>query len=141
MSRSSTLWVVPAFLALGGCVIGGESARHDMAASKAARRVCLAAQEPEICEAQRQGYEADLSAYRATPKIVIGGGTTASLVAGPASGGMSAGMGGETVYIPHECIGAVVNGQCYGSILPDYNLPHPTCYDQLINGICTGPMF
>jgi hypothetical protein len=48
---------------------------------------------------------------------------------------------GQTVYTAHECIGAAVNGQCYGSILPDYSRPHPTCYGQMINGICTGPMF
>jgi hypothetical protein len=49
--------------------------------------------------------------------------------------------GGLTVYGSNECIGAVVNGQCYGSILPDYSLPHPTCYGQMLNGVCTGPMF
>jgi hypothetical protein len=49
--------------------------------------------------------------------------------------------GGLAVYSPHECIGAVVNGQCYGSILPDYSRPHATCYGQMINGMCTGPMF
>jgi hypothetical protein len=48
---------------------------------------------------------------------------------------------GQTVYSPHECIGAVVMGQCHGSILPDYSAPHPTCYGQMLNGICTGPMF
>jgi hypothetical protein len=48
---------------------------------------------------------------------------------------------GLTVYSPNECIGAVVNGQCYGSILPDYSRPHPTCYGQMLNGMCTGPMF
>jgi hypothetical protein len=48
--------------------------------------------------------------------------------------------GGETVYSAHECIGAVVNGACYGLILPDYSRPHPTCYGQMINGICTGAM-
>jgi hypothetical protein len=60
--------------------------------------------------------------------------------------GISAGtqgpMGwGQTVYSPSECIGAVVMGVCHGSILPDYRQPHPTCYGQMLNGICTGPMF
>lgn len=49
--------------------------------------------------------------------------------------------GGLTVYSPNECIGAVVMGQCHGSILPDYSRPHPTCYGQMLNGICTGPLF
>ena len=48
---------------------------------------------------------------------------------------------GQTVYTPNECIGAIVNGQCHGSILPDYSRPHPTCYGQMLNGMCTGPMF
>jgi hypothetical protein len=48
---------------------------------------------------------------------------------------------GQTVYSPNECIGAVVNGQCHGSILPDYSRFHPTCYGQMLNGMCTGPMF
>jgi hypothetical protein len=26
---------------------------------------------------------------------------------------------GQTVYSPHECVGAVVMGECHGSILPD----------------------
>ena len=37
--------------------------------------------------------------------------------------------------------GAVVMGVCHGSILPDYSRPHPTCYGQMLNGICTEPMF
>lgn len=49
--------------------------------------------------------------------------------------------GGQTVYSQRECIGAIVMGQCHGSILPDYSHPHPTCYGQMLNGICTGPMF
>jgi hypothetical protein len=49
--------------------------------------------------------------------------------------------GGQTVYSPSECIGAVVMGVCHGSILPDYSRPHPTCYGQMLNGVCTGPMF
>jgi hypothetical protein len=48
---------------------------------------------------------------------------------------------GQTVYSQHECIGAVVMGVCHGSILPDYSSPHPTCYGQMLNGTCTGPMF
>jgi len=92
---------------------------------------------------QRRAYEADLSAYRATPKVMIGVGNRPSL---PASDGIGTGLGspmagGQTVYSPRECIGAVVMGQCHGSILPDYSAPHPTCYGQMLNGICTGPMF
>jgi hypothetical protein len=130
---------------LNGCVVGGENARHDMEASKAAYKACLAERGPEGCEGQRQAYEADRSAYRATPKVCIGCGGGA----GPhdiGSTAVSAGSGGpmgmgQTVYTPNECIGAVVNGQCHGSILPDYSRPHPTCYGQMLNGMCTGPMF
>lgn len=49
--------------------------------------------------------------------------------------------GGQTVYSLGECIGAVVMGVCHGSILPDDSRPHPICYGQMLNGICTGPMF
>lgn len=131
---------------LGGCVVGAESARHDMEASKAAYKACIAAQGPEACEGQRQAYEADLAAYRATPKIVIGAGNLPPRSHGLISAGAGTGlgspmMGGQTVYSSNECIGAVVNGQCYGSILPDYSRPHPTCYGQMLNGMCTGPMF
>jgi hypothetical protein len=141
------LLIAPALAVLmSGCVVGGESARHDLEASKAAYKACLAAQKTEACEGPRRAYETDLSAYRATPKIVIGAGSPPP--SGPEflSDGMSAGSGGllgggQTVYSPRECIGAVVMGQCHGSILPDYGRPHPTCYGQMLNGICTGPMF
>jgi hypothetical protein len=66
---------------LCGCVIGGETARHDMEASKAAYKACLAARGPEACEGQRQAYEADISAYRETPKFVIGAGSPPPLQA------------------------------------------------------------
>jgi len=131
---------------LSGCVVGGENARHDMEVSKEAYKTCLATQSPELCEGEWRTYEADLSAYRATPRIVIGAGRTQPLTQGYISGGGNGGLGGsasgeQTVFSPHECIGAVVNGQCYGSILPDYSRPHATCYGQMINGVCTGPMF
>jgi hypothetical protein len=138
------LLLVPALAALlVGCVVGGENAQHDMEASKAAYKACLTAREPEACDGLRQAYEADRSAYRATPKLAIGAGSAPPL---PASNGIGGGLGGPmggglAVYSPHECIGAVVNGQCYGSILPDYSRPHATCYGQMINGMCTGPMF
>ncbi|WP_257296733.1 hypothetical protein [Endozoicomonas sp. YOMI1] len=47
---------------------------------------------------------------------------------------------GTKVYRSDECIGAVVNGVCHGSILPK-TANHPTCHGQMINGKCTGPMF
>ena len=94
MPRPSIFWVLPALFALSGCVVGGENALHDMEASKAAYKACLAARAPEACEGQRQAYEADLSAYRATPKIVIGAGNRAPL---PASDGMGAALDGPMV--------------------------------------------
>lgn len=47
---------------------------------------------------------------------------------------------GGKVYSPSECVGAVVNNTCHGSIIanPGY---HPTCHGEMINGMCTGPMF
>ena len=141
------LLIVPALVALlSGCVVGGEAAWHDMEMSKAALKACLAARGPEACAAQQQAYAADLATYRATPKIVIGAGSPPPLPHGFISGGMGAGpggpiIGGQPVYSRRECIGAIVNGQCFGSILPDYSRPHPTCYGQMLNGMCTGPMF
>lgn len=44
------------------------------------------------------------------------------------------------VYDAGECIGAIVNGRCRGTILPNKGY-HPTCYGQWINGQCTGPLF
>jgi hypothetical protein len=47
---------------------------------------------------------------------------------------------GQKVYSPSECIGAIVNGVCHGSILPQ-SAYHPTCHGEMLNGMCTGPMF
>lgn len=51
----------------------------------------------------------------------------------------SNGSVGQKVYRADECVGAVVNGQCHGSIIPRGNAP--TCYGTMLNGQCTGPMF
>jgi hypothetical protein len=77
------------------------------------------------------------SAFRQGPPIVQEEESTSveSVIVAPNIGG------GQTVYSPSECIGAVVMGVCHGSILPEYSRPHPTCYGQMLNGICTGPMF
>jgi hypothetical protein len=136
------LFLVTALAALvGGCVVGGQAARQEMEASKAAYKACLATRGPEECENSRLAYEADRSAYRATPKFVIGAGSPPPLSGSVVGMGNPPVMGGQTVYSPNECIGAIVMGQCHGSILPDYSLPHPTCYGQMLNGRCTGPMF
>lgn len=47
---------------------------------------------------------------------------------------------GNKVYSPDECIGPIVNGICRGSILPKSSY-HKTCYGEMINGQCTGPLF
>lgn len=47
---------------------------------------------------------------------------------------------GQKVYRADECIGAIVNGQCHGSIIPK-TANQPVCYGTMINGRCTGPMF
>lgn len=44
------------------------------------------------------------------------------------------------VYSADECIGAVVNEVCHGSIIPKSGY-HKTCHGTMINGQCTGPMF
>ncbi|HEX4183965.1 MAG TPA: hypothetical protein VHY34_11975 [Caulobacteraceae bacterium] len=58
---------------------------------------------------------------------------TEGFVAAPAQDGVR-------VYNESQCIGAVVNGQCHGSIMPDAAY-HPTCHGEMLNGMCTGPMF
>ncbi|WP_067522828.1 hypothetical protein [Endozoicomonas ascidiicola] len=47
---------------------------------------------------------------------------------------------GQKIYGTDECIGAVVNGVCHGSIAPKAGYKK-TCYGQMINGQCTGAMF
>jgi len=47
---------------------------------------------------------------------------------------------GQPVYDANECIGAVVNGVCHGSVI-DTNPARPRCYGTMLNGQCTGPMF
>jgi hypothetical protein len=91
MPKRSFLWVVPILAGLlSGCGIAAKvNARNDMEASKSAYKACLAHQsqdDPSSCEALRQAYEADLSAYRAIPKIAIGAATPPPL----SSSGMSA---------------------------------------------------
>ena len=46
----------------------------------------------------------------------------------------------QKVYSTDECVGAVVNGVCHGTIIPKTGY-HKTCYGEMISGICTGPMF
>lgn len=55
------------------------------------------------------------------------------------TGPPSAGQNGVRVYAPSQCIGAVVNGECHGSIMGDSN--YQTCHGEMLNGQCTGPMF
>lgn len=47
---------------------------------------------------------------------------------------------GQPVYSADECIGPVIMGVCHGQILPK-RAYHPRCYGQMLNGVCTGPMF
>lgn len=64
---------------------------------------------------------------------LVGGGRQPSYNYGPS-------QGDNSVYSPDECIGAVVNGQCHGSVLPKAGY-HETCYGEMIGGRCTGPQF
>ncbi len=57
-----------------------------------------------------------------------------------APGGGSVYSEGQPVYSPSECTGPVVAGVCQGQILPQ-SAYHPRCYGQMLNGVCTGPMF
>jgi hypothetical protein len=47
---------------------------------------------------------------------------------------------GQTVYRADECVGAVVNSVCHGTIIPK-SATHPTCHGEMIGGKCTGPLF
>lgn len=47
---------------------------------------------------------------------------------------------GIPVYRQDECVGAVVNGECHGGIVPK-SAWQTKCYGDMINGQCTGPMF
>lgn len=81
-----------------------------------------------------------ISAGRQDPEALEENGGEASTATGGVAEAPNFGDG-QTVYSPRECIGAVVMGECHGSVLPDYSRPHPTCYGQMLNGSCTGPMF
>jgi hypothetical protein len=144
MPRFSMVWVIPVIAALAGCGVAAKvNARHDMEASKVAYKACLAEHGQDAaapCDGLRQAYEADLSAYRATlaairpapvyrnqePTLAPDFGAEATI--------------GQQVYGPKECIGPIVMGVCHGAILPQ-SANHPTCYGQMLNGVCTGPMF
>jgi len=58
----------------------------------------------------------------------------------PSPNGGSVYSQGQPVYSPDECTGTVVAGVCHGQILPQAAY-HPQCYGQMLNGVCTGPMF
>lgn len=47
---------------------------------------------------------------------------------------------GIPVYGAGQCIGAVVNGVCNGTIQQNGSFPR-VCHGQMVGGICTGPMF
>ena len=79
--------------------------------------------------------------WRALIAVVITCTLTACAYGGHTrTGGYSAGSAGQPVYSPDECIGPIVMGVCRGQILPN-SAYHPRCYGQMLNGICTGPMF
>lgn len=46
----------------------------------------------------------------------------------------------QVVYDRDQCIGPVIMGECHGEIIDDgrYN---KTCYGEMLNGKCIGPMF
>lgn len=72
----------------------------------------------------RQDYYDQVDSYRTVPGL------------DPVQAGSRPG----TVYDASECIGAVVNGVCHGSIMPAPTY-HQTCYGQMVGGICTGAQY
>ncbi len=50
------------------------------------------------------------------------------------------GLAGTPMYPASDCIGAVVNGVCHGSILHPGAAPK-RCYGSVLNGQCIGPEF
>lgn len=63
--------------------------------------------------------------------------------AGTSSSGSQAGSvdsAGQPVYSPNECTGPIVMGVCNGQIVPQ-SAYHARCYGEMLNGVCTGPMF
>jgi hypothetical protein len=48
--------------------------------------------------------------------------------------------GDRKLYHASECIGAVVNGVCHGSVI-DADPARPVCHGTWIGGQCTGPKF
>lgn len=66
------------------------------------------------------------------PSLVLYGNCKTYLPPAPSSG--------QPVYSADECIGPVINGECHGQILPKPGY-RPRCYGQMLNGVCTGPMF
>lgn len=47
---------------------------------------------------------------------------------------------GQPVYSAGECVGPIIMGECHGAIIPQ-SAYHQTCYGEMLNGACTGPMF
>lgn len=47
---------------------------------------------------------------------------------------------GIPLYPEDDCIGAVVNGVCHGTIITPPDL-QPRCYGTFLNGECIGPKF
>jgi hypothetical protein len=144
MWKRSVLWIVPAVALLAGCAntappprtaasdcgfhfTGGSGLLGVLGAAGAFERPAGPECRRTSAAGRQAGQVLDDEEGEAAP--------VGSMVGAPNFGG------GQTVYSQGECIGAVVMGQCHGSILPDYSRPHPTCYGQLLNGICTGPMF
>src|SRR5262249_13204398 len=74
-------------------------------------------------------YSAPLAASNASVPLIVEEPDTA----------IGAPQFGQSVINSGDCIGAVVNGDCHGTPAP--GAPTSTCYGQMINGICTGPMF
>lgn len=111
--------------ATGGWVHYTRAQRDTEAAQKAYQAAVDECADVECMQVAKARYQAALAEIRARPSVSF---TYAD------------GAGASKVYSADECVGAIVNGECHGSILPN-KAYHPTCHGQMINGQCTGPMF
>jgi hypothetical protein len=156
--------VIAAPLALTACAnspLGKvKQAQTGYEQSVADYRACLAANpnNPAACNSKREAMEAEEHLWADLRCATFGGGPMCNIVsanvtvdsrsnaqqpnqvAGVIAASSNGQQFGQTVYNASECVGPVIMGVCHGSILPN-QATHPTCYGQMLNGQCTGPMF
>jgi hypothetical protein len=125
------------FVSVGGGLITGlitAQMNREIAERNTARRQAARAKQPLDCPPD---------APRASEDTSVRFGHSSGPSAPPVMGGEESGHNlgaGQTVYSSDDCIGAVVNGVCYGTIAP--GAPSlGTCYGEMTGGVCAGAMF